>query len=78
MCLHDCTGVIGQHGMVSPPATSHQQQFGSVGSLPRLPMALDQLSNHAHHNSAGVTLVKPIPQQPSPVGVRGWGGWEGG
>ena len=77
-----CAGVIGQHGMMSPPATSQQQQqFGSVGSM-RLPMTMDQLSNTAHLNSAGVALVKPVPQQSSPVGVRvmivgGRGGGEG-
>ena len=79
MCPPLHTGVIGQHGMISPPATSPQQQFGTVGSLPRLPMApLDHLTNHMpHHNSsAAVALVKPVPQQASPVGVRG--GWEGG
>ncbi len=63
-----CVGVMNQHGMVSPPVTS-QQQLGSVGSMPRLPVPLDQLSNSSHHNSAAVALVKPVPQQASPIRV---------
>ena len=58
---------MGQHGMVSPPASS-QQQLGSV-AMPRLSVPLDQLPNPANPSSAAVTLVKPVPQQASPVRV---------
>jgi len=64
---------MNQHGLMSPPVTSQQQQqqLGSASTIPRVPMPLEQLQNPTHHNSTGaVALVKPVPQQASPVRVR--------
>ena len=64
-------GVIGQHAIVTPPVTAPPQQLahpGSAGIVARMPMGADQLSSPGHPNS-GVSLVRPVPQQPSPVRV---------
>lgn len=64
-------GVIGQHAIVTPPVTAPPQQLAhpsSGGIVARMPMGADQFSSSAHPNS-GVSLVRPVPQQPSPVRV---------
>lgn len=67
-------GVIGQHAIVgTPPAvTTLPQQLahpGAASIAARLPIGVDPLSPSSHHNS-GVALVRPIPQQASPVRVK--------
>lgn len=64
-------GVIGQHALVTPPVTTPPQQIphpGTVGALTRLPIGVEQLASPVHPNS-GVPLVRPVPQQASPVRV---------
>lgn len=55
-------GVIGQHAIVSSPP----QQLAHPGAaVTRLPIGVDQLS--PVHPNPGVSLVRPVPQQASPV-----------
>lgn len=64
--------MIGQHAIVPPPVTTNPQQVGHPGapvSVTRIPLAVDPLSSPSHPNS-GVALVRPVPQQPSPVRVH--------
>ena len=65
------TGVIGQHALVNPPVTTPPQQLGhpsAAGIVPRLPIGVDQLPSPVHPNPGG-SLVRPVPQQASPVRV---------
>jgi hypothetical protein len=54
---------------VTPPVTTPPQQLpGAVGAMTRVPIGVEQLSSPGHPNS-GVSLVRPVPQQASPVRV---------
>lgn len=63
--------MIGQHAIVAPPVTTPPQHIahpGSAGAVARLPIGLEHLSSSSHPNSA-LALVRPVPQQASPVRV---------
>ena len=58
--------MIGQHALVAPPVSTQLTHPGST--VTRMPLEVEQLSNSSHPNS-GVALVRPVPQQASPVRV---------
>ena len=63
--------MIGQHAIVAPPVSTHPQQLahpGTAGAVARVPVGVEQLSTSSQINS-GVALVRPVPQQASPVRV---------
>lgn len=56
-------GVIGQPALVAPPVSTHP---GTTGAVARVPLGIESSS----HPSSGVALVRPVPQQASPVRVN--------
>lgn len=65
-----CSGMTGQ-SLISPPVTTPPQQLAHPGSSPaigRLPIGVEQLPSPSHPNT-GIALVRPVPQQASPVRV---------
>ena len=57
--------MIGQPALVAPPVSAHP---GTTGAVARVPLGIEPLSSSSHPSS-GVALVRPVPQQASPVRV---------